>query len=107
MCLSYIHTFTASVGTPRVAAIERPGSQPLGPAGAHDEQREVLLSGLRVLEDADKPGTTVHLPQRWPEGRRARRGPRKPPPITTAIKRKPWLLYNLVRRRFPAPDSPT
>jgi len=103
LSLSFIWPFTASVSPPRIAAIERPGSQPLGPPGGADEQRAVLRASLEALARIDTPGQVRHLDFPWPEDRRVRLSPRPPPPITRAIKRRPWLFLSFLKRKFPTP----
>jgi D-proline reductase (dithiol) PrdB len=101
ICLSNIAAFTASVGAPRVAAIEHPGSQPLGPPGDAEHQREILAATLEALAGIDTPGGVVDLPFRWPKG--VRRGrPQKLPPIAALLMKKPWLIP-----RFVSGDIPT
>jgi hypothetical protein len=52
---------TASVGVPRIAAIEHPSGMTLGLPG--DETRQ--LGVLRALEEVSRPGTVVNLPFEW------------------------------------------
>jgi D-proline reductase (dithiol) PrdB len=100
ICLSNIAAFTASVGAPRVAAIEHPGSQPLGPPGDADGQREILAATLDALVSIESPGQIVHLPFQWPKG--VRRGmPRKLPPIAKLLMKKPWLIPRFVSGDIP------
>lgn len=96
--------FTASVGTPRIAAIEYPFSRPLGQVGDADGQRRVLRAALEVLSTAREPGTVVHLPFEWPEPpRQVRTHARELPPITRLLLRKPWLYLKLVSGDIPEP----
>lgn len=100
ICLSNIAAFTASVGAPRVAAIEHPGSQPLGPPGDADRQRAILSASLEALAGIDEPGAVVNLPFTWPKG--APRGrPRPLPPIAKLLMKKPWLIPRLVSGDIP------
>jgi hypothetical protein len=100
--LSVGGAFTASVGAPRVAASEYPFGRPLGQPGDADGPRAVLRAALEVLERAREPGTVVDLPFRWPESPRvARTRPKVPPPIAQLLRRKPWLLLNLLRGEIP------
>lgn len=100
ICLSNIAAFTASVGAPRVAAIEHPGSQPLGPPGDTEHQRAILAATLGALVTIETPGQVVPLPFQWPKG--ARRGlPRKLPPIAKLLMLKPWLLPRFVSGDIP------
>ncbi|MCP4602531.1 MAG: hypothetical protein GY847_18780 [Proteobacteria bacterium] len=95
ICLSNIAELTASVGAPRVAAIEHPGSQPLGPPGDTIRQLEVLTAALKTLEQIETPGTIVDLPFTWPKSARHSK-PKVPPPIAKLIMKKPWLLPKLI-----------
>ena len=98
--LSNIAAFTASVGAPRVAAIEHPGSQPLGPAGDAERQAAVLRAALAALAAIDTPGQIVDLPFTWPAG--VPRGrPRALPPIAKLLVKKPWLVPRFVGGRIP------
>jgi hypothetical protein len=98
--LSNIAAFTAATGAPRVAAIEHPGSQPLGPPGDAERQRDVLSATLDVLSTAQTPGIVVDLPFTWPRG--VPRGRPKPlPPIVGLLARKPWLLPRFVSGDIP------
>jgi len=101
LSLSFIYPFTASVGAPRIAAIERPGSQPMGPPDAVDEQRAVLRAALDALLEIQTPGEVRELDFPWPEDVRVRLAPRALPPITQAIKRRPWLFLSFLKRKFP------
>jgi hypothetical protein len=99
--LSWLGDFTTSVGAPRVAAIDYPGSQPLGPPGDADGQRAVLRAALALLEQLEAPGR-VELPFVWPAGVRPYDKPRRPPPIARHIVKRPWLLRNLLVRKIPS-----
>jgi len=100
ICLSNIAEFTASAGAPRVAAIEHPGSQPLGPPGDAERQRAILRATLDAIVAIDRPGEVVHLPFEWPKG--APRGlPRQLPPIAKLLLKKPWLLPRFVSGDIP------
>jgi D-proline reductase (dithiol) PrdB len=100
--LSSVWAFTASVGAPRVAAIEHPQGRPVGRPGDVSGQQAVVRAALRVLQDATGPGTVVHLPFDWPEApREARSRPQSPPPIATLLRRKPWLLPKLFKGEIP------
>jgi hypothetical protein len=101
--LSMIPAFTASVGAPRIAAIEYPMGRPFGQPGDGDGQRAVLRAALRVLETA-RPGEIVHLPFEWPEPpSRVRSAPAEPPPIARLIGRRPWLFMKLLSGLAPSP----
>lgn len=100
--LSPIADFTASVGAPRVAAIEHPNGLTLGRPGDNEGQRAALKATLDALKTIENPGEVVHLPFEWPEANRSLRSkPAQPPPIVKAIMRKPWLLARLISGRIP------
>jgi len=102
LVLSTIASFTASVGTPRVAAIEYPLGRAFGQPGDHVGQRQVLRACLEALELIDRPGAVVDLLFEWPEPpARARWHPPEPPPIAGLFRRKPWLFPRLVAGRIP------
>ena len=48
-------------------AIEYPYGRPIGQVGDRNGQREVLLSVLSMLDEAQHPGEIRHLPHTWPE----------------------------------------
>jgi len=100
--LSTIAAFTASVGAPRVAAIEHPLGRPLGAPGDTEGQLAVLRETLAALTKVERPGAVVELPFEWPEppGQVSSR-PREPPPIAKLLKRRPWLYPRLLARDFP------
>ena len=102
--LSPMWTSTASVGAPRVAAIEHPFGLTLGRPGDADGQRAVLRTALAALESIDTPGGVAHLPFEWdtkPKPRMAH--PKTAPPIVALLRRKPWLLLKLMSRQPPDP----
>lgn len=59
--------FHRLMGVPRTAAIAYPYGRLLGQVADPAGQRQVLLAALSVLEKANKPGETRHLPFIWPE----------------------------------------
>lgn len=99
IALSNIPVFTASVGAPRVAAIEYPFGETLGKPGDSAGQMAVVRACLQALVELKEPGTVVHLPFEWPEKDRPR--PVQPPPISDYIKKHPWHLPRLVTRDIP------
>jgi D-proline reductase (dithiol) PrdB len=104
--LSMIPDFTASVGTPRIAAIEHPFSRPLGREGDAEGQRQVLRATLEVLTTARTPGTVVDLPFEWTEPpRESRPHSKEKPPIVQLLFRKPWLSWKLVSGDIPEPEE--
>ena len=55
----------ASVGNPRQIFLNYPLGNPAGRPHDPDNQRDVLRAGLKLLEEADKPGIIVDLPYVW------------------------------------------
>jgi hypothetical protein len=104
--LSMIPNFTASVGAPRIAAIEHPFSSPMGQAGDAQGQRQVLRAMLEVLTTAQRPGEIVHLPFEWMEPPHPPPGHVEKPPIVQLIKRKPWLYLKFVSGDIPEAEEP-
>jgi hypothetical protein len=94
---------TASVAAPRVAAIEYPLGRSFGQPGDTAGQTAVLRATLKALSDIDEPGEVVHLPFSWPESpKEVHNHPHDPPPISKAIRRRPWLYRNLLAGDIPA-----
>lgn len=54
------------VGVPRTLAVEFPFGQLLGQPGDSQQQTAVIREALRVLEEAEVPGSIVHSQLRWP-----------------------------------------
>lgn len=102
-----IPDFTAAPGVPRVAAIAYPMSRPLGRPNDSDGQRNVLRAALRVVEQAEKPGTVVTLPFVWPEPAKLvrRQSLEEPPPIAKLLKAKPWLYFKLLSGEIPTVEE--
>ena len=93
---------TASVRAPRIAAIEYPLGRSLGQPGDIAGQTAVLRATFRALQEINEPGTTIHLPFRWPEPpQEVHSHPHEPPPIAKAITRRPWLYRNLLNGNIP------
>lgn len=59
----------ASVGNPRQIFLNYPLGNPAGRPHDADNQRDVLRVGLKLLEEADKPGIIVDLPYVWSESK--------------------------------------
>ncbi len=57
----------ASAGNPRQIFLNYPLGNPAGRPHDAENQREVLRAGLKLLEDADRPGIIVDLPYSWSE----------------------------------------
>jgi len=55
----------ASAGNPRQIFLNYPLGNPAGRPHDPDNQRDVLRAGLKLLEEADKPGIIVDLPYVW------------------------------------------
>lgn len=80
---------TASVGAPRIAAIEHPFGLTLGLPGDAARQLDVLRSTLRALEEISQPGGVVHLPFEWNATKKVKMYPPEPPPIVQYLHRRP------------------
>jgi D-proline reductase (dithiol) PrdB len=96
-----IPELTASVGVPRIAAIEHPFGQTLGSPGDAARQLEVLRATLRALEEISQPGSVVNLPFEWDSGDKVNVYPPEPPPIVRYIRRNPWHFLSFLRRTPP------
>ena len=59
----------ASAGNPRQIFLNYPLGNPAGRPHDADNQRDVLRAGLKLLEEADKPGIIVDLPYVWLESK--------------------------------------
>jgi len=59
----------ASAGNPRQIFLNYPLGNPAGRPHDPDNQREVLGAGLKLLEEADKPGIIVDLPDVWSDNK--------------------------------------
>ena len=101
--LSSIPDLTASVGVPRLAAIEHPLGYLLGQPGDRYGQMAVLRATLHALAEMKEPGRVTHLPFEWPDSaRRLSAHPPKAPPISRYLLRHPWHIPNLFSRSVPA-----
>ena len=80
--------WSEKIGVPRTVGVEFPYGHTLGHAGDAQEQASVIGDALRVLADAQKPGTVVHLPYTWPDFERWKREwqPEKPSPIIRTLR---------------------
>jgi len=100
--MSNIPDLTASVGAPRVVALEYPFAKTLGSPGDSSGQMEVLRAALAAGLDIRQAGGIRHLPFKWPETKaKAQAHPAVPPPIATYLKRRPWDLPKFIRREVP------
>ena len=102
--LSTIGDFTASVGAPRVTAIEFPPGRPFGQPDDDAQQMEILRATLDSLVSAKTPGEIQALPFRWHE-ERPRWHPKKSTPIAKLIRRKPWLYVAFLAGDIPSPSK--
>jgi hypothetical protein len=59
----------ASAGNPRQIFLNYPLGNPAGRPHDANNQRDVLRAGLKLLEEADKPGIIVDLPYVWLESK--------------------------------------
>ncbi|MBW1779578.1 MAG: hypothetical protein JRL30_02455 [Deltaproteobacteria bacterium] len=55
----------ASAGNPRQIFLNYPLGNPTGRPHDAENQRKVLREGLKLLEDAERPGIIVDLPYGW------------------------------------------
>ena len=107
--LSSIPNLTASVGVPRLAAIEYPLGYLLGLPGDKDGQLAVLASTLQALTEIKRPGEVVHLPFEFPASAKdINANPAEHPPIVKYLLRHPWHLPKLISRQVPGvnPKNP-
>lgn len=100
--LSSIPDLTASVGVPRLAAIEYPLGYLLGQPGDKAGQLAVLTETLWALTEIKKPGSVVHLPFEWPEAASELNAhPKEDPPIVKYLLKHLWQLPNFFSRKIP------
>jgi hypothetical protein len=59
----------ASAGNPRQIFLNYPLGNPAGRPQDVDNQREVLRAGLKLLEEANKPGIIIDLPYVWSDSK--------------------------------------
>ena len=76
------------IGVPRTAAVEFPFGHTLGHAGDAREQAAVIGDALRLLVEAQEPGTVAHLSYAWPDLERWKREwqPETPSPIIRMLR---------------------
>jgi len=60
----------ASAGNPRQIFLNYPLGNPAGRPQDPENQRSVLREGLKLLQNADKPGIIVDLPYSWSDSRK-------------------------------------
>jgi hypothetical protein len=83
--------WTEKLGAPRTLGVEFPFAHTLGRAGERDEQLAVIHRALRVLREAEVPGTIEHFERPWPgdEGEWRRRWqPLEPSPIIKFLRER-------------------
>jgi len=59
----------ASAGNPRQVFLNYPLGNPAGRPNDPENQRSVLRAGLKLLEDAERPGIILDLPYTWSDSR--------------------------------------
>ena len=59
--------FGEALGVARAVGVAFPFGHPLGHADDREEQMRVIGDALRVLREAQGPGTVEHLPYEWPD----------------------------------------
>ncbi len=101
IALSMMPELTASVGVPRIAAIEHPFGLTLGSPGDAPRQLEVLRASLRALEEISQPGGIVHLPFEWNSSVKLNTHAPKPPPIARYLRLHPWHFSKFLNRMPP------
>lgn len=99
--LSMMPELTASVGSPRIAAIEHPFGLTMGLPGDATCQLEVLRGTLRALQEISQPGSVVNLPFEWKSSDRLKMYPPEPPPIVKYLRRHPWYFPKFLKRTPP------
>ncbi len=100
--VSNIPDLTASVGVPRLVALEYPFGRNLGMPNDAEGQRTVVRATLETAVEMNQAGSVLHLPFEWPEPpQRARAHPPQPPPIVQHLRRHPWDLPKLLARDVP------
>jgi D-proline reductase (dithiol) PrdB len=96
-----IPELTASVGVPRIAAIEHPFGLTLGLPGDAARQLEVLRGALHALEEIAQPGGVIHLPFEWNPKDKLNVFPPEVPPIARYLRLHPWHFGRFLRREPP------
>lgn len=80
---------TERIGIARAIGVPFPFGHPLGHPGDGDEHAAVLEGALRLLEEAQGPGTIEHLELDWPNPDNdwhKRWQPKEPAPIIKALR---------------------
>lgn len=89
------------IGVPRSLAVEFPFGHTLGQPHNISQQRRVIKQALKVLEEAEIPGTIVHSPEIWLESPKeaiANWQPTEPSPIIKVMAPKMRSLLRSQRR---------
>ena len=77
--------WAAKIGVPRTLGVEFPFGHILGQPDNRPQQMRVIEQALKVLEEAEAPGTIVCSPEKWPTSLEEAlhvSHPETPPPIT-------------------------
>jgi hypothetical protein len=96
---------TASTGTPRIAAIERPFGLTLGLPGDASGQLAVLRAALHALASISEAGAVVDLQFEWSQDAKLNTHPPELPPIVSYLRRHPWALPRFLNRTPPDPTG--
>lgn len=100
--ISTIPELTASVGVPRLVAVEHPMGRTMGAPGDRQRQMAVLKASLHAVETMKNLGESQQLPFTWDESpARARADGAPPSPISAYLKTHPWLFPRLLNRDIP------
>jgi hypothetical protein len=100
--ISTIPELTASVGAPRLVAVEHPMGRTMGAPGDKQRQMEVLKAGLQAVERMQTAGMSEHLPYVWHESPVQARADGAPPsPISAYLRKHPWLFPRLLNLDIP------
>ena len=89
------------IGVPRTLAVEFPFGHTLGQPHNIAQQRRVIKQALKVLEEAEIPGTIVHSSETWPESPKeaiAHWQPSEPSPIIKVMAPKMRSLLRAQRK---------
>jgi D-proline reductase (dithiol) PrdB len=65
VCFNMRREVAQNVKPPRTLFVKFPFGAPLGPAGATETQRGVILEALEILATATEPGIIVDSPRVW------------------------------------------
>ncbi len=80
-----------------MAGVEYPQGRTFGRPHDVEGQMAVLRGALEALVQIKQPGGRIDLPVVWPEPRsKVQTHGSEPAPISTLIKKKPWLLKRFI-----------